>query len=349
MATPITPVEDVNFEKLKFGYVHTPHNVRCHYSNGKWGELEVCDTDEIKLNIASIVLHYGQAAFEGCKAFKGKDGKIRTFRLDENFNRINRSADGIMMPRVPEEVFFPAVEKCIKLNKEYVPPYGLDGSLYIRPLLFGSSPKVGVSPSEEYEFIVFVTPVGPYFAGGFKGVKMQIARDHDRAAPLGTGCIKVAGNYAASLVPCMRAHKEGYANCIFLDAKSKTYLDECGAANIIIIKGNKYITPKSTSILPSITNMSLRTIAKELGLEVEQREVCIDELDDAEEVGACGTAAVISPISEIDDRDTGKKYVFSKTGEAGPWCVKLRNYLVDVQNGVIEDKFNWTKVIEVDN
>ena len=231
------------------------------------------------------------------------------------------------------------------MNQEYIPPYGTGGSLYLRPLLIGTGAKVGVSPADEYLFMVFVTPVGPYFKEGFKPVKMQLIRDFDRAAPQGTGSIKVGGNYAASLRAGQRAQKEGFATAIFADAKTKMYIDEAGPANFFGIRDGKYITPDSESILPSITNMSLRELAADMGLIIERRHVALDELGTFEEAGACGTAAVISPIGMIQDRDNGTVYQYSKDGEAGPWCKKLYARLTGIQYGEVEDKFGWCTVL----
>jgi branched-chain amino acid aminotransferase len=280
------------------------------------------------------------------KAFTGKDGKVRIFRLDENGKRMGRSAVGLMMPEVPAELFRKAILKAVKLNIKYVPPYGEGASLYIRPLLIGTGAQVGVKPAKEYMFMVFVGPVGPYFKEGFNPVKMQIVRDYDRAAPLGTGSIKVGGNYAASLRASERAHDEGYASCIFLDAREKKYIDEAGPANFFGIRNNTYITPDSVSILPSITNMSLREIAKEMGMKVEQRHVPVEELETFEECGACGTAAVISPICQIVDRDTGKVYQYCKDGHAGPISEKLYTTLKGIQEGIEPDKYGWITIVE---
>jgi branched-chain amino acid aminotransferase len=249
------------------------------------------------------------------------------------------------MQPVPKEIFGEACRKAVELNQEYIPPYGTGGSLYLRPLLIGSGPKVGVAPADEYLFMVFVTPVGPYFKEGFKPVKMQIIRDYDRAAPMGTGHIKVGGNYAASLRAGQRAHQEGFSTAIFADSKTKLYIDEAGPANFFAIKDGKYITPDSGSILPSITNMSLRELATDMGLTVERRHVALDELGDFEEAGACGTAAIISSIGMIQDRDTGKVYEYSKDGNAGPWCTKLYQRLTGIQYGEVEDTFNWCTVL----
>jgi branched-chain amino acid aminotransferase len=243
----------IDWKNLPFGYFKTDYNVRFNWKDGKWSSLIVSDSEYINMHMAATCLHYGQEAFEGLKAFTGVDGKIRVFRLDENCKRMNKSAIGLIMPEVPFEMFREAVLKVVNLNKKYIPPYGEGASLYIRPLLIGTGPEVGVKPAREYMFMIFVGPVGPYFKEGFNPVKMQIVRDYDRAAPLGTGHIKVGGNYAASLRAGVRAHTEGFASCIFLDAKEKKYIDEAGPANFFGIKGNTYVTPKSHSILPSIT------------------------------------------------------------------------------------------------
>ncbi len=336
----------MDWKNLPFGYFKTDFNVRTYFKNGTWSPLEVTDSEYINMHMAATCLHYGQEAFEGLKAFTGIDGKIRIFRLDENCKRINRSAVGLIMPEIPIELFTEAVLKVVQLNKKYIPPYGEGASLYIRPLLIGTGPEVGVKPSREYMFIVFVGPVGPYFKEGFNPVKMQIVRDYDRAAPLGTGHIKVGGNYAASLRAGMRAHNEGFASCIFLDAKEKKYIDEAGPANFFGIKGNTYVTPKSHSILPSITNMSLRTLAEDIGMKVEVRPVAVEELAEFDEVGACGTAAVISPICSIFDRDSDKVYQYCKEGKAGNISIKLYNALRDIQDGKAPDKYGWITIVE---
>ncbi len=335
----------IDWKCLPFGYFKTDYNVRCYYKDGKWGELEISSSEIINLHMAATALHYGQQAFEGMKAFTGVDGKIRIFRMDENAKRMQSSARGVMMAEVPTELFEAAVRKVVELNKKYVPPYGEGASLYIRPLLIGSGAQVGVKPASEYMFMIFVGPVGPYFKEGFSPVKMQIVRDFDRAAPLGTGSIKVGGNYAASLRASERAHAEGFSSCIFLDAREKKYIDEAGPANFFGIKNNTYVTPDSVSILPSITNMSLRVLAEEFGMKVERRHVPVEELSEFEEVGACGTAAVISPICQINDRDTGQVYKYCN-GVAGPISTKLYNKLKAIQEGVEPDTHGWVTVID---
>lgn len=339
-------MENIEWSKLPFGYFKTDYNVRCYYRGGAWGELEVSSSEVINMHIAATCLHYGQEAFEGMKAFRGIDGKIRLFRWEENAKRMQRSAQGILMAEVPLDIFKKAVIKAIKLNERFVPPYGTGASLYIRPLLIGTGAQVGVKPANEYMFMVFVGPVGPYFKEGFNPVSMQICKDFDRAAPLGTGSIKVGGNYAGSLRASERAHAEGYASVIFLDAKEKMYVDECGPANFFGIKNNTYITPMSTSILPSITNMSLMTLAESMGLKVERKHVTIEEIESFEEAGACGTAAVISPIKKIVDRETGKVFEYCKDGNVGPVSLKLYKKLQAIQYGEEADVFNWTEIID---
>ncbi len=337
---------EIDWNNIGFGYIKTNYNIRCSFKNGEWGELRTCTDENISLHMAATTLHYGQEVFEGLKAFRGKDGRIRIFRIDENAKRLQKSCEGILMQKLPIKTFEEAIKKVVKLNEDFVPPYELGASLYIRPLLIGTSPFIGVKASEEYEFIVFVTPVGPYFKSGFKPSPYVIMREYDRSAPLGTGKYKVGGNYAASLVAGKRAYEMGYSALFYLDAKEKKYIDECGAANFFGIKNNTYITPKSTSILPSITNKSLMFLAEELGLKVERRQIPVEELETFEEAGACGTAAVISPIERIDDFDTKKSYIFSKDGKAGKWCEKLNNKLKAIQYGDEPDKYGWITIID---
>lgn len=336
---------NLDWANLSFGYMKTDYNVRCTYKDGAWGEIEVTDSEYINMHMAATCLHYGQEIFEGLKAFKGKDGRIRIFRLDENAKRIQRSANGIMMAPLPEEKFREMVEKVVKLNERFIPPYGSGSSLYIRPIELGMTAQVGVKPAVEYLFIIFVTPVGPYFKEGFKPTKVAVYREFDRAAPCGTGRWKVGGNYAASLKAGEMAHSAGYSAVLYLDPKEKKYIDECGPANFFAIKGNKYITPKSNSILPSITNMSLQQIAKDMGMEVECRPMLLEELNDVDEAAECGTAAVAAPISEVDDIDEGKKYVIAKDGQPGPVTTKLYNHLRAIQLGDEPDTHNWVTTL----
>ena len=337
--------QSIDWANLPFGYMPTDYNVRCTYRNGKWGEIEVSSSEILNIHMAATCLHYGQEAFEGQKAFRCPDGKIRLFRIDDNAERLQQTCRGIMMPEVPTELFRAMAEKVIRLNERFIPPYESGASLYLRPLLIGTGAQVGVHPAEEYMFLIFVTPVGPYFKGGFATNDYVIIREYDRAAPLGTGRYKVGGNYAASLRANHIAHEAGYSCEFYLDAKEKKYIDECGAANFFGIKDGKYITPKSTSILPSITNRSLQQLALDLGLEVECRQIPEEELETFEEAGACGTAAVISPIRRIDDLESKKSYVISKDGKPGPISTKLYKKLRGIQYGTDPDIHGWTRVV----
>ncbi len=337
---------NLDWANLSFGYRPTDYNIRCNYKDGKWGEIEITSSDTLVIHMAATCLHYGQEAFEGLKAYRCKDGHIRVFRPEENAARLQSTCRGILMPELPTEKFVEMVKKAVLMNERFVPPYESGATLYVRPLLIGTSAQVGVHPATEYTFLIFTTPVGPYFKGGFSTNKYVIARDHDRSAPLGTGIYKVGGNYAASLYANKEAHDAGYACEFYLDAKEKKYIDECGAANFFGIKNNTYVTPKSTSILPSITNKSLMQLAEDLGLKVERRQVPEEELNEFEEAGACGTAAVISPISEIDDPVAGKKYIISKDGKPGPISTKLYHKLRGIQYGDEPDTHNWITIVK---
>lgn len=330
---------------LPFGYIKTDYNVRCNYKNGEWGKIEISGDELISISISATCLHYGQSAFEGLKAYKGVDDKIRIFRIEENAKRLQSASKGIMMPEVPTSLFTKMVYKVIELNKDYIPPYESGSTLYIRPLLIGTSAFLGVKPSEEYLFAIFATPVGPYYNGGFKANPYMIVRNYDRAAPKGTGMYKVAGNYAGSLKPNAIAHKKGYAGEIYLDAKEKKYIEECGAANFFAIKDNTYITPKSTAVLPSITNNSLMQIARDMNLKVEQRKISIEELNYMQEAAACGTGSVVSPINYIDDLEYNTRYVFANNGRSENISYKLYHHLKCIQTGSEEDKYGWTTLI----
>jgi branched-chain amino acid aminotransferase len=339
-------MENIDWKSLPFAYQKTDYNVRCYWRNGSWGKLEISSSEQISMHMAATCLHYGQEAFEGLKAYRGKDGKVRLFRLEENAKRMISTAKYILMADVPVELFKEAVIKAVQLNEKFIPPYGSGATLYVRPLLIGTGPQVGVKPADEYLFIIFVTPVGPYFKDGFKPVNMMVCRDYDRAAPLGTGHIKVGGNYAASLISTKQAHDKGFAISLYLDAKEKKYIDEGGPANFFAIKNNTYITPDSKSILPSITNKSLMELAKDMGMKVERRPVDVDELSSFEEVGACGTAAVITSVKTVVDPDMGKTYNYCPDGNPGPLSTKLYNKLTAIQFGDEPDKFGWITVVE---
>ena len=339
-------MEKIDWANLSFGYMPTDYNVRCYYRDGKWGEIEVSSSETINIHMAATALHYGQEAFEGLKAFRCPDGNVRVFRMEENAARLQRTCRGILMPELPTETFCEMVKRVIKLNARFIPPYESGAALYIRPLLIGTGAQVGVHPANEYLFVIFVTPVGPYFKGGFSTNNYVIIREYDRAAPLGTGTFKVGGNYVASLRANKMAHDAGYSCEFYLDAKEKKYIDECGAANFFGIKDNTYITPKSSSILPSITNKSLQQLALDLGMKVECRQVPEEELETFEEAGACGTAAVISPIGTIDDLENKRSYVISKDGQPGPKSAALYTKLRNIQYGIEPDVHGWVTVIE---
>ncbi len=340
--------EELNLDwaNLPFGYVPTDYNVRCYYRDGKWGEIEVSTSDTINIHMAATALHYGQEIFEGLKAFRGRDGKVRVFRMEENAQRIRRSAEGLCMEPVPTEIFCEMVRKAVELNARFIPPYGSGASLYIRPLEIGMTPSVGVKSATEYLFMILVSPVGPYFKTGFKPTNICIMREYDRVAPKGTGRFKTGGNYAASLKSGNHAHELGYSAVLYLDPRDKKYLDECGPANFFAIKNGVYITPASESILPSVTNKSLMALCEDLGIKVEQRHITVEELAEVEEAGACGTAAVISPVGEIDDIDTGEKYIISADGNPGAVSTRLYNLLRGIQLGEEEDTHGWNTVIE---
>ncbi len=337
-------MKNLDWKNLGFGYRDTDYNIRCYYRDGNWGELEISSSNLINLHMAASSLHYGQEAFEGLKAFSGKDGKIRVFRMDENAGRMQSSCDGILMPRLPVEKFMEAVRLVVKMNQRFIPPYESGASLYIRPLLIGTGPEIGVKPGTEYLFMVFVMPVGPYFPEGFKPTDLVIMRQFDRAAPQGTGKFKVGGNYAASMGAGKIAKERGFSAVLYLDSKEKIYLDECGPANFFGIKNKTYVTPLSDSILPSITNKSLMVLAEEMGLKVERRKVMYEELAGFEEVGACGTAAVISPIKGVYDADKDKWFRYGE--EPGEWSTLLYNKLRAIQYGDEPDNYGWVEVIE---
>jgi branched-chain amino acid aminotransferase len=336
---------ELDWKSLGFGYVKTDWNVRCTFKDGAWGPLSATQDEQVTIHMASTCLHYGQEAFEGLKAFRGKDGKVRIFRLEENARRMIRSAEYTLMAPPPVELFRDACLEAVRRNERFIPPYGTGASLYIRPLLIGTGAQVGVKPASEYMLVVFVTPVGPYYKEGFRPISVMVDRRHDRSAPLGTGQVKVGGNYAASLLSGDLAHRAGYPGVLYLDAREKKYIDECGAANFFAIRDNTYITPKSSSILPSITNMSLRQLAADFGLKVEQREVAFAEMSTFEEAGACGTAAVISPIGRVFDPDENKTYTIGDGATPGPWSVKFYDALRAIQLGEAADTHNWNTII----
>ena len=335
---------NIDWKNLGFDYVKTNVNARFYYKDGVWSEMEITDDEYIKMHMSTTCLHYGLECFEGLKAFRGVDGKVRLFRADENAKRMQASARKLCLPVPSVEMFVDACREVVSRNIDFVPPYESGASLYLRPVLIGSKVGLGVKASPEAMFIVFCSPVGPYFKGGMKPIKVVVDRMQDRAAPRGTGDIKAGGNYASSILSGEKAHGMGYSNVMYLDATEHKYIEECGAANFFGIKNGTYVTPKSPSILPSITNKSLRTLADDMGLKVEERPVAVDELGEFEEAGACGTAAVISPIESVYDLDTDVKVTYGS--EVGKVSLALYNSLQDIQYGRAEDKFGWTIVVE---
>ena len=336
--------KDIDWSNIGFGYYKTDYRYVSNYKNGSWDDGEITKDSEMVINECAGVLQYSQSVFEGLKAYSTEDGSIVTFRPDLNASRLVDSCKRLCIPVVPEEKFLDAIDKVVTANADYVPPYGSGATLYIRPYVFGSSPVLGVHAADEYQFRVFVSPVGPYFKGGAKPMVIRVS-DYDRAAPHGTGNIKAGLNYAMSLYPITEAHEEGFSENMYLDPATRTKVEETGGANFIFIKGNKMITPKSNSILPSITRRSLEYVAKEyLGLEVEEREVLFSEVSEFEECGLCGTAAVISPVGMINDH--GKEIAFpSGMEKMGPTIQKLYDTLVGIQMGTIEAPEGWIRKI----
>ncbi|MGE5370706.1 MAG: branched-chain amino acid aminotransferase [Solirubrobacterales bacterium] len=335
---------DINWSELGFDYIKTDYRYISIWKDGRWDDGKLTEDNKITISEGSPALHYGQETFEGLKAYRTKDGKIQLFRPDQNAKRINMSGKRLLMPELPEEKFIDACIQVVKANAHWVPPYGSGATLYIRPYIIGVGDNIGVKPAPEYIFGVFCMPVGPYFKGGMVPVNF-VTTDYDRAAPNGTGAVKVGGNYAASLLPHELAAHEGFADCIYLDPATRTKIEEVGAANFFgITKDNKFITPKSPSILPSITKYSLLHVAKEyLGMETEERDVFIDKLDAFTEAGACGTAAVITPIAGVSHK--GKLHVFYSEKEVGPVTRKLYDTLYGIQFGDVKAPDGW--IVEV--
>jgi branched-chain amino acid aminotransferase len=331
----------LNWRELGFQYLQTESFVRADFTgNGGWSAIKVCTDPNMSLHVGAASLHYGQACFEGLKAFTRKDGSVALFRPEENARRMIRSAERLVMEPVPEELFLDACKKVIAVNRDWMPPYGTGASMYLRPLLIGSSPRVGISPSDDYIFLVLAMPVGPYYKNGFLPVAAMVQDKYDRAAPRGLGKIKAAANYAAGLFGDLEAKKLGFTISLYLDAGTRTHLEEFGTSNFIAItKDNKYVTPESDSILTSVTNKSLQQLAADFGLTVERREVGLAELADFAEVGACGTAAVITPVHSITHND--RVYTFGRRDEAGPVLTRLYRELLAIQYGEVEDRHGW--------
>ncbi len=335
---------NIDWNTLGFKYVKTKFRYESIWKDGKWDKGKLIEDNKVCISEGSTALHYGQQCFEGMKAYRTKGDKIQLFRPDENARRMQRTCKRILMPEVPADKFVDACIQTVKANKEYVPPYGTGATLYLRPMMIGVGDNIGVGPAPEYIFRVFCTPVGAYFKGGMTPVNF-IVSDYDRAAPQGTGAAKVGGNYAGSLLPNALAAEKGFADCIYLDPATHTKIEEVGSANFFgVTKDNVFVTPESPSILPSITKYSLIQVARDyLDMKVEERDVYINKLDEFAEAGACGTAAVITPIGGIEHK--GKLHVFYSETEVGPVTKKLYDTLCGIQFGDIEAPEGW--ILEV--
>lgn len=333
--------KNIDWSSLGFSYVQTDMRYVSNYKNGAWDDGCLTDQASVTMSECACVLQYAQTCFEGMKAYTTQDGHIVCFRPDLNAQRMADSCRRLKMPVFPEDRFVKAVVETVRANAAWVPPYGSGASLYLRPFMFGSDAIIGVKPATEFQFRVFATPVGPYFKGGIKPLKLRIC-DYDRAAPRGTGHVKAGLNYAMSLYAIVDAHEQGYDENVYLDSGSRTFIEETGGANIVFIKGNTLVTPKSDTILPSITRRSLVQVAKDyLGMEVEEREVALSEIGDFTECGLCGTAAVISPVGTIVDH--GKEINYAGFG---PTIQKLYDTLTGIQMGRIPAPEGWIEVIE---
>ena len=340
--------KDLDWGNLSFAYMHTDYSYVCNYKDGAWEEGGLTSDHTVTLSECAGLLHYSQEVFEGLKAYTTENGDIVCFRPDMNAQRMYDSAARLEMPSFPKDKFVEAVEMVVRANAAWVPPFGSGATLYIRPFMFATGDVIGVKPATEYQFRILVTPVGPYYKGGVKPVKLQVP-EFDRAAPHGTGNIKAGLNYAMSLHPSVIAHSKGYADNLFLDPQTRTYVEETGGANVLFVKKDgTLVVPQSftDSILPSITRRSLVDVAeKMLGMTVEQRPVRFDEIDQFVECGMCGTAAVISPVGQIDN---GDKSVVYGMEHVGPVMKKLRETLTGIQSGAIEDQFGWVHKIDVE-
>ena len=343
----------LDWSDLSFNYRKTNVIIVSRYKDGEWSEPVATQDFDLHLNAFAGVFHYANACFEGLKAFRGADGKVRIFRPDENAKRLGRSGSHLDMAVPSEEMFIRMVKQCVKGNIDYLPPYGYGASMYLRPVIVGINPQLGIASSEEVLFAVMCSPVGTY--SGAKSLSpgtAVLARNYDRAAPNGTGAFKIAANYATSLHPYNMAHRQGYRELLFLDPATKTKVDEFGSSNFLAIKGNRYVTPLSDSVLPSITNKTLQAVAEDFGLTVEKRDVPVDELAEFDEINACGTAVVITPISSIDDKLTLESSEITRTfhvpsgDECGKVSRKMYERIRGIQDGTEEDSHGWNLFLD---
>lgn len=332
--------QKIDWRELGFRYMQTDCFVTSEYHDGAWGKPALQKGTTLPLHVAAACLHYGQAAFEGLKAFTRRDGSVAVFRPLENAHRMADTARRLVMQAPPDDLFMESVRLLLNNNRDWQPPYGTGASLYIRPLLIGTTPRVGVKPAEDFMLVMLCMPVGPYYKDGFHPVKAYIQEKYDRAAPHGVGCVKASGNYAAGMLGDMEGKEMGFPICLYLDSATHTSIDEFGTSNFLgITADNTYVTPDSTSVLPSITNGSLQRIAADLGMKVERRHINIEELSSLREVGACGTAAVITPIYSITHGS--KVYTYGSESEAGPVLTRLFERIQGIQYGEVEDRHGW--------
>ncbi len=335
---------DWEWSELRFDYYKTDCNIRYSYTPAEgWSSMQLSSDEYLPVPLAAACLHYGSSLFEGLKAFRGADGKVRIFRLEDTVERLQSSARRLCLPVPTREMIVEACTEVVRRNLRHLPPYGTGAAMYLRPVEIGTSTSFGVKPSEEALFVVFCSPVGPYFKGGIRPIDVAIDREQDRVAAGGTGDVKIGANYAASLLPYRNAREMGYQSVLFLDPKEHRYLDECVAANFFAIRGNSYLTPRSKTILPSITNKTLRQVALDLGMEVEERPIPVEELSTFDECGCCGTGAIIAPIRKIYDMQTGESYHFGD--EVGAKSLKLYQHLLDIQYGLEEDRHGWNAIL----
>lgn len=339
-------VKDIDWANLGFGYVKTDYRFVANYKNGAWDEGQLSTDEKVVINECAGVLQYAQTCFEGMKAYRTVDNKVVCFRPDLNAKRMADTARRLVMPVFPEDRYVEAVLKTIKANIDWVPPYGTGAALYLRPYMFGSGIVIGVKPAQEFQFRIFATPVGAYFKGGANGVALRVP-DFDRAAPRGTGHVKAGLNYAMSLYPIQEAHEHGYAENLYLDSATRTYVEETGGANVIFItKDNVVVTPKSNTILPSVTRRSLMYVAEHyLGLKVEERAIPFEEISEFKECALCGTAAVLSPVGRIDNKEQTIEFDYNNKG-IGEISKKLYDTLLGIQMGLIEAPEGWIREIE---
>jgi branched-chain amino acid aminotransferase len=331
---------ELDWSKLGFSYLDTHCHIRYRWRDGRWNAGELVKEPYLNMHIGATALHYGQAAFEGLKVFRAKDGVARAFRPLENARRLNRSARRSCMAELPEDLFMDAIRRVVKANMDFVPPYGTGASLYVRPLLIGTGARIGVNAADEYVFIVLVIPVGAYYKSGLQPVRALVMEEYDRAAQHGTGTVKLGGNYGASLLPHKIANERGFPIDLYLDAAEHKYIDEFGTSNFIAIdQKGAYVTPQSISVLPSVTNDGLRTVAQHLGMPVEVRPVLFDEIENFAEIGACGTAVVLTPVNEIV---RGERVIRVGPREGcGPQLQNLYNHYTAIQWGEAPDRFGW--------